>query len=97
MRNQLLATAIVAAICGTVMGNDAVSGMEMSGNSAAYGSDEAHATAATSAATCVDCSDYDMGYRWASAQSVRSVEECASDNWSFSRGCRAFIRSEAAL
>lgn len=36
---------------------------------------------------CDDCSERDLGYRWAILQAVRSPAECPNDSWGFRRGC----------
>jgi hypothetical protein len=90
MRNQLIAIATLSIVFGTALGNEAVSGMTLPETSTVTGADYGRA----SPASCVECSDYDMGYRWASLQGVTDSDECASDNWSFARGCRAFLRED---
>ncbi|WP_340313362.1 hypothetical protein [Rhizorhabdus argentea] len=38
-------------------------------------------------AGCDDCSERDLGYRWAVLQAVRSPADCPNDSWGFRRGC----------
>jgi hypothetical protein len=39
------------------------------------------------AAGCGDCSERDLGYRWATLAGVRASAECPNDSWGFRRGC----------
>lgn len=41
---------------------------------------------------CEGCSDYDLGYRFAAARKLRTTAECMDYNWSYQRGCLAFLR-----
>jgi hypothetical protein len=41
---------------------------------------------------CDDCSDYDLGYRFAAARQVRQSAECMDFSWSYQRGCLAWLR-----
>lgn len=36
---------------------------------------------------CEDCSERDLGYRWATLAAIRSSAECPNDSWGFRRGC----------
>ena len=38
-------------------------------------------------AGCSDCSERDLGYRWATLAAIRSSAECPNDSWGFRRGC----------
>ncbi|WP_235398925.1 hypothetical protein [Sphingomonas sp. SRS2] len=38
-------------------------------------------------AGCDDCSERDLGYRWATLAAIRSSTECPNDSWGFRRGC----------
>lgn len=48
-----------------------------------YGSD--------SAAPCGQCSERDLGYRWAALAAIRLPSQCPSDSWGFRRGCLDFV------
>ena len=40
---------------------------------------------------CIGCSRYDDGYRWASAQAVTEADACFGEDWSYQRGCLAYV------
>ena len=40
---------------------------------------------------CADCSERDLGYRWASLAAVRLPGQCPNDSWAFRRGCLDFV------
>lgn len=44
------------------------------------------------ASDCDGCSDYDLGYRFAAARHVRESGDCMDFNWSYQRGCLAWLR-----
>ncbi|WP_156678616.1 hypothetical protein [Sphingomonas profundi] len=41
---------------------------------------------------CEDCSDYDLGYRFAAARHLRTTADCMDYSWSYQRGCLAYLR-----
>ena len=41
----------------------------------------------STAANCDDCSERDLGYRWAIMAEVRRPDQCPNDSWGFRRGC----------
>lgn len=41
---------------------------------------------------CPDCSDYELGRRWAERAGVTSTAECEAYSWSYERGCLAWLR-----
>lgn len=41
---------------------------------------------------CADCSDYDLGFRFAAARQVRDSAQCMDFTWSYQRGCLAWLR-----
>jgi hypothetical protein len=41
---------------------------------------------------CSDCSDFDLGYRFAAAKRLRSTADCMDYSWSYQRGCLAYLR-----
>ena len=41
---------------------------------------------------CSDCSDFDLGYRFAAARKLRSTTDCMDYSWSYQRGCLAYLR-----
>lgn len=43
------------------------------------------------AARCNDCSERDLGYRWAALASVRLPGQCPHDSWAFRRGCLDYV------
>ena len=44
------------------------------------------------AAACENCSDYDLGYRFAASRRLRTTAECMDYSWSYQRGCLAYLR-----
>lgn len=46
---------------------------------------------ADSAAACDQCSERDLGYRWAALAAVRLPDQCPGDSWGFRRGCLDFV------
>ena len=36
---------------------------------------------------CGDCSERDLGYRWATLQAITTPDQCPNDSWGFRRGC----------
>ena len=90
--SPLAICAVAALIGGTFAGGAAVYGLHPK----SYGPTEAPAlisatgeAAATEGALsdCEQCSERDLGYRWAVLQDVRSSTECPNDSWGFRRGC----------
>lgn len=45
----------------------------------------------TVSAGCYECSERDLGYRWAAMAAVRLPAQCPADSWGFRRGCLDFI------
>lgn len=43
---------------------------------------------------CPDCSDYELGRRWAESAGVSSTAECEAYSWSYERGCLAWLRRD---
>ena len=43
------------------------------------------------AAQCDQCSERDLGYRWAALAAIRLPDQCPSDSWGFRRGCLDFV------
>lgn len=43
------------------------------------------------AARCDQCSERDLGYRWAALAAVRLPGQCPNDSWAFRRGCLDFV------
>jgi hypothetical protein len=41
---------------------------------------------------CANCSDFDLGYRFAAARHLRSSAGCTDYSWSYQRGCLAYLR-----
>ena len=41
---------------------------------------------------CDDCSDYDLGYRFAAARRCARAAQCMDFSWSYQRGCLAYLR-----
>ncbi len=41
---------------------------------------------------CADCSDYDLGYRFAASRRLETTAECMDYSWSYQRGCLAYMR-----
>ncbi len=44
------------------------------------------------AAACDNCSDYDLGYRFAASSQLRATADCMDYSWSYQRGCLAYLR-----
>nr|WP_047168715.1 hypothetical protein [Sphingomonas sp. Y57] len=44
-----------------------------------------------SAARCDQCSERDLGYRWAILAAVREATQCPNDSWAFRRGCLDYV------
>lgn len=40
---------------------------------------------------CTQCSERDLGYRWAALAAIRSPGQCPNDSWGFRRGCLDYI------
>lgn len=40
---------------------------------------------------CDQCSERDLGYRWAALAAIRLPDQCPSDSWGFRRGCLDFV------
>jgi hypothetical protein len=43
------------------------------------------------AAPCDQCSERDLGYRWAALAAIRLPDQCPNDSWGFRRGCLDFV------
>lgn len=43
------------------------------------------------AARCDECSERDLGYRWAALAAIRLPGQCPNDSWAFRRGCLDFV------
>lgn len=43
------------------------------------------------AALCDQCSERDLGYRWAALAAIRLPGQCPNDSWAFRRGCLDFV------
>lgn len=43
------------------------------------------------AAQCDQCSERDLGYRWAALAAIRLPDQCPNDSWGFRRGCLDFV------
>lgn len=43
------------------------------------------------AALCDQCSERDLGYRWAALAAVRLPDQCPDDSWGFRRGCLDYV------
>jgi len=43
------------------------------------------------AADCHQCSERDLGYRWAVLAAVRLPGQCPHDSWAFRRGCLDYV------
>lgn len=100
-----LAIAIVVGLgAGTVGGQSVIAGMAPPiVSSSSYPVDKDYASATDESAVdhadyrrvadaCADCSDFDLGYRFAAARQLRSTSECADYSWSYQRGCLAYVR-----
>lgn len=59
------------------------------GSFGGYQSDNAGGEAVS--AGCHECSERDLGYRWAALAAVRLPGQCPSDSWGFRRGCLDFV------
>ncbi|KQX19653.1 hypothetical protein ASD39_14020 [Sphingomonas sp. Root50] len=46
---------------------------------------------AMTATRCDQCSERDLGYRWAALAAVRLPGECPGDSWAFRRGCLDYV------
>ncbi|MBO9378301.1 hypothetical protein GG804_16145 [Sphingomonas histidinilytica] len=44
-----------------------------------------------SAARCDQCSERDLGYRWAVLAAVHEPGQCPNDSWAFRRGCLDYV------
>ncbi|MHA3791429.1 hypothetical protein ACX0MU_07200 [Rhizorhabdus wittichii] len=44
-----------------------------------------------SAARCDQCSERDLGYRWAALAAVHEPAQCPNDSWAFRRGCLDYV------
>jgi hypothetical protein len=44
------------------------------------------------ASACEDCSDYDLGFRFAASRHLTTTSECMDYSWSYQRGCLAYLR-----
>ena len=44
-----------------------------------------------SAARCDQCSERDLGYRWAILAAVHEPGQCPNDSWAFRRGCLDYV------
>ena len=95
----LLRTALLSAACAAILGttlglattgsirSPAVAASPIYPRSTAI-PDPAFGDTATE---CLGCSRYDDGYRWASAQSVTEPDACFGADWSYQRGCLAYV------
>lgn len=43
------------------------------------------------AARCDQCSERDLGYRWAALAAIRLPGQCPNDSWAFRRGCLDYV------
>jgi hypothetical protein len=43
------------------------------------------------AARCDQCSERDLGYRWAALAAVSLPGQCPNDSWAFRRGCLDYV------
>lgn len=93
-----MALCAVVALCGGLIGGaSAVHGLRTNSYGPldppaliTHGDEPGYAPASSDQETsvrCDDCSERDLGYRWAVLQAVRSSAECPNDSWSFRRGC----------
>ncbi len=100
-------TAMVGAVSGVVAGQATIAGMAppVAATTGGIGGGDYGAVsyAASSvprpnydgiASACDGCSDYDLGYRFAAARHVRESADCMDFNWSYQRGCLAYLREE---
>ena len=44
------------------------------------------------ASACADCSDYDLGFRFAASRHLKTTADCMDYSWSYQRGCLAYLR-----
>jgi hypothetical protein len=45
----------------------------------------------SSASSCANCSERDLGYRWAALAAIRYPRECPDNSWGFRRGCLDYV------
>lgn len=45
----------------------------------------------SAAARCDQCSERDLGYRWAALAAVHEPGQCPNDSWAFRRGCLDYV------
>ncbi|MES2494502.1 MAG: hypothetical protein V4618_00165 [Pseudomonadota bacterium] len=99
-----LMCALVAVVGGIVAGSSAVHGLEPNRYGpieppSLFGRAEASGLADMPdagneqmvAARCDECSERDLGYRWAVLAAVRQSVQCPSDSWAFRRGCLDYV------
>lgn len=92
--------ALIAALGGLIGGSTAVHGLKQNRygppdppvligrDDAAFASTESDGGYEQGAtAGCGECSERDLGYRWAIMAEVRTPDQCPNDNWGFRRGC----------
>lgn len=72
-----------------IKGNGFDAASEDSGSFGGYRSDNGGEEVVS--AGCYECSERDLGYRWAALASVRLPGQCPSDSWGFRRGCLDFV------
>jgi hypothetical protein len=88
--------ALTAAVGGLLIGATAVHGLRQN----PYGpldppmlirndvtSDGHGGYAVSGTAGCRDCSERDLGYRWATLTQVSASDQCPEQSWGFRRGC----------
>lgn len=81
---KLFAALLIPGTLGAVAARVTVGGAEL----AAY---EAEVAPTALADGCIQCSERDLGYRWASAQRIASSSACGDQSWGFRSGCVTWL------
>lgn len=92
----LAGTATVHGLHQRGYGPDDTPSLFAAADAATFGAEDGRGTLAgyenaDAAAPCDQCSERDLGYRWAVLAAVRLPDQCPGDSWGFRRGCLDFV------
>ncbi|WP_076071402.1 hypothetical protein [Sphingomonas montana] len=92
----MLASGAGALLFGTVLGLSTVGGLrdrpQPAGPIYPRASPPSDPIYTADAPDCDGCTNYDAGYRWASARGIATVDDCFGEDWARQRGCLAFVQ-----
>lgn len=99
-----LICALVAVVGGIVAGSSAVHGLQTNhygpiespslfarAEAGGLADAEGSGNPQLAATRCDQCSERDLGYRWATLAAVREPVQCPNDSWAFRRGCLDYV------